>query len=133
MTDGARSVDEYIAALPWNRRLPMEELRNALLKAAPRATETIAYKMPALRLNGAFFMSYDAFKGHYSVFPATRRMQEILGDEIAPHVYGKGTLRFSADEPLPLDLLRRIVAIRLEDFSSTGQPALPSRTRASAR
>jgi uncharacterized protein YdhG (YjbR/CyaY superfamily) len=83
---------------------------------APRAVEIIAYKMPALRLNGAFFMSYDAYKGHYSLFPYTDRMERVLGDEIAPHRAGKGTLRFKAGEPLPLDLIRRIVEVRLEDF-----------------
>jgi uncharacterized protein YdhG (YjbR/CyaY superfamily) len=119
-SDGARAVDDYIAALPEDRRAPMTELRRVLIAAAPRATEAIAYDMPALRLNGAFFVSYDAYKTHYSLFPGTQRMEETLGEEIAPHVYGKGTLRFRADEALPLDLIRRIVEIRLEDFPQGG-------------
>ncbi len=118
MTDGTRAVDQYIAALPDDRRGPMTELRRVLVSTAPQAAETIAYKMPALRLNGAFFMSYDSYKSHYSLFPYTQRMEETLADEIAPYVAGKGTLRFKADEPLPLDLIRRIVGIRLEDFPS---------------
>jgi uncharacterized protein YdhG (YjbR/CyaY superfamily) len=120
MTDGVRAVDEYIAALPEARREPMTALRGALVAAAPQADETIAYKMPALRLNGAFFMSYDSYKSHYSLFPYTHRMEEVLGDEIAPYVSGKGTLRFKVDQPLPLDLIGRIVEIRLEDFARKG-------------
>ena len=116
MTDGTRAVDEYIAALPEDRRVPMSELRQVLVSTAPLAAETIAYKMPALRLGGAFFMSYDAYKNHYSLFPATQRMEETLRDEIAPYVAGTGTLRFKAADPLPLDLIRRLVEIRLEDF-----------------
>ena len=116
--DGARAVDAYIAGLPEARRGPMSNLRRVLVSSAPGAAETIAYKMPALRLNGAFFMSYDSYKSHYSLFPATQRMQQVLGDEIAPYVAGKGTLRFKADEPLPLELIKRIVAIRLEDFTN---------------
>ena len=113
---GVRAVDEYICALPEDRRGPMAEIRRALVSAAPKAAETIAYKMPALRMNGAFFMSYDAYKRHYSLFPATDRMEQQLGDEIAPYLAGKGTLRFKADEPLPVELIRRVVEIRLQDF-----------------
>jgi hypothetical protein len=29
--------------------------------------------MPALRLNGRFFLSYDVYKTHYSVLPWTMR------------------------------------------------------------
>jgi uncharacterized protein YdhG (YjbR/CyaY superfamily) len=120
MNDGASAVDAYIAALPEERRGAMNELRRLLVAGAPRAAETIAYNMPALRLNGAFFMSYDAFKNHYSLFPATQLMEAELGEKIAPYVAGKGTLRFKAIEPLPADLIRRIVEIRLKDFPAGG-------------
>jgi len=43
-------------------------------------------------------------------------MAETLGDEIKPYVSGKGTLRFAADQPLPQDLIRKIVEIRLKEF-----------------
>ena len=118
-SDGARAVQQYIASLPEARRGPMTDLRRVLVASAPAAAEAIAYKMPALRLNGAFFMSYDSFKHHYSLFPATQIMEQALGDEVAPYVAGKGTLRFPADQPLPLDLIRRIVELRLKEFSST--------------
>src|SRR3712207_5129016 len=100
MNDGTRAVDEYISGLPDDRRRAMNELREVLVTTAPDAAETIAYKMPALRLNGAFFMSYDSYKNHCSLFPYTQRMEERLGDEIAPYQAGKGTLRFKAGEPL---------------------------------
>ena len=54
----------------------MQALRRTVGEAAPQATETIAYNMPALRLNGRFLLSYEAFKNHYSVFPWTDRMTQ---------------------------------------------------------
>ena len=120
-SDGARAVEQYIRALPEARRGPMTDLRRVLVATAPEAVEAIAYKMPALRLNGAVLMSYDSFKRHYSLFPATQLMEQALGDEVTPYVAGKGTLRFPADQPLPIDLIRRIVELRLKDFSSTGR------------
>jgi uncharacterized protein YdhG (YjbR/CyaY superfamily) len=115
---GSRQVDAYIEALPEDRRTVTQQLRGIITAAAPQAVEAIAYKMPALRLEGRFFMSYDAYKGHCSLFPWTQLMVEELGDEIAPYLSGKGTLHFRSGEPLPVDLIRRIVAIRLRDFGA---------------
>jgi hypothetical protein len=56
------SVDEYMAALPEDRRAVLEELRRTVKAAAPGATETIAYQMPALRSGDRFLVSYAAFK-----------------------------------------------------------------------
>jgi uncharacterized protein YdhG (YjbR/CyaY superfamily) len=109
------SVDEYMAGLPDDRRVAMEQLRGTIRAAAPDATEVIAYNMPAFRLDGRFLVSYEAFKRHYSLFPWTDRMIAVLGDELTPYAVGKGTIRFGADEPMPLGLVGRIVAIRHEE------------------
>ena len=109
------TVDEYLAALPEDRRGPMQQLRDTIRAAAPDATEVITYKMPGFKRNGRFFLSYDAFKHHYSVFPSTDPMIAALGDELAPYLVGKGTIRFPASRPIPVDLVRRIAEIRVAE------------------
>lgn len=113
---GSADVDAYIEALPADKRAVMAQLREILTTAAPEAAEAISYKMPALKINNRFFMSYDAFKSHFSLFPSTDGMIELLGDELTRYLSGKGTLRFDADKPLPADLIKRIVEIRLAEF-----------------
>lgn len=113
------TVDEYMAALPPERREVMETLRRAVNEAAPQAAETVAYNMPALRVGGRFLLSYEAYTNHYSVFPRTDRMADQLGSELLPYQHGKGTLRFPAGQPLPLDLIRRIVAIRHDEITAS--------------
>lgn len=113
-------VDEYMAQLPDDRRAVMEELRTTIRSAARDATEVISYNMPAFRLDGRFLVSYEAFKRHYSVFPWSDGMLEELGDELRPHAVGKGTIRFPADEPIPLDLVRKIVEIRKREVRREG-------------
>src|SRR5688572_25653430 len=93
------TVDAYMAGLPEDRRAAMEDLRRTIRAAAPAATEAISYNMPAFRLDGRFFVSYEAFKRHYSLFPWTDEMVDELGDEVRPYAVGKGTLRFPADQP----------------------------------
>jgi uncharacterized protein YdhG (YjbR/CyaY superfamily) len=118
MTTPNPEVDAYIGALPEDRRQPMTRLRETIRAAAPDATEVITYKMPGFKAGTSFLVSYDAFKRHYSLFPWNDEMVAALGDEIAPHVKGRGTLQFSASEPLPLDLIRRIVEIRVRQVAA---------------
>ncbi len=112
-----QDVDEYMAQLPDDRRAVMEQLRSTIRSAAPDATEAISYNMPAFRLGGRFLVSYEAFKRHYSLFPWNDGMVEELGEEMKPYAVGKGTIRFPADEPIPLELVGRIVAIRTRDVA----------------
>lgn len=112
----APTVADYIAALPDERRGPMEALRAAVRSGAPDATETIAYGMPALRSHGGqFLVSFDAYKRHYSLFPASEAVVAALGDELTPYLAGKGTIRFPADRPLPTALITRIVQVRFAE------------------
>jgi uncharacterized protein YdhG (YjbR/CyaY superfamily) len=113
---GPTTIDEYMAALPDERRAAMTDLRRTVNAAAPGAIESIAYQMPALRSHGGqFLVSYAAFKRHYSLFPASEVVVTALGAELAPYLSGKGTIRFPADRPLPLALITRIVEIRFAE------------------
>ena len=112
------SVDDYMAALPEDRRAVMEQLRATMRAAAPEATEAVSYNMPGLRLNGRFLVSYEAFTRHYSLFPWTDAMLAELGEALRPHAVGKGTIRFEADQPIPLALVERIVRIRIREVAA---------------
>ena len=115
-------MDEYLAALPNERRAPMDELRRAIKAGAPEATETIAYGMPAFRSHGGqFLVSYDAYKNHYSLFPASTPVVEGLGDELTPYLAGKGTIRFPAGKPIPTAMVRRIAEIRFAENAARGR------------
>ena len=106
---GPATVEEYLAALPDAQRAVMNELRQTITGAAPAASETIAYQMPALRRDGRFLVSYAAFKAHYSLFPASEAVIEALGEELTPYLAGKGTIHFPADRPIPFALVAKVV------------------------
>ena len=107
------TVEDYMAALPdGSRKTVLEKLRKTIKAAAPEATETISYRMPAFKDRGRILVYYAAFKDHYSIFPASEAIIEALGEELEPYVTGKGTIRFDADEPLPVALVKKIVKAR---------------------
>jgi uncharacterized protein YdhG (YjbR/CyaY superfamily) len=116
------TVDEYIAQLPEDRREAMSLLRRTIRAAAPDATEVITYKMPGFKAHGTFLVSYDAFKRHYSLFPASQVVVDEVGDAIQPYLAGRGTIRFPASRPIPADLVTRIVKARLAEVAGRSRP-----------
>ena len=114
------SVEDYMAALPAERRVVLEELRQTIRAAAPEATETISYQMPTFKSHGQFLVSYAAFKKHYSLFPASEAVVEALGDELTPYLAGKGTIRFPADKPIPIATVTKILKVRLAENAAHG-------------
>ena len=114
-TNDATGVDDYLAALPEDRRAILAALRQTIRDAAPEATEEISYRMPAFRAHGRILVCYAAFRDHFSLFPASMSSLAIVADEVAPFHNGKGTIRFDWDHPLPVDLVRRIVTVRLAE------------------
>jgi uncharacterized protein YdhG (YjbR/CyaY superfamily) len=112
-------VDAYMAALPDAKRAVMEELRATIMAAAPEADEVITYKMPGFKTHGRFLVSYDAYKQHYSLFPASDAVVSALGDAITPYLAGRGTIRFPADQPLPLAMIATIITVRVAENDAT--------------
>lgn len=110
------TVDEYLSAVPEPFRAMLRSLRAVIRDAAPAATEHISYGMPSYK-QGRPLVSFAAFKHHCSLFG----MSSSLFEELAPDLRGwrtsKGTIRFTADRPLPENLVRKIVAARLEEIA----------------
>ena len=115
------SVEQYLASLPVDKRTALERLRATIRAAAPEATETISYQMPAFKVNGRMLVSYAAFKDHYSLFPMSGEVVEALADELKPYASGKGTIRFGLDAPLPVALVKKVVKVRLEELAARGR------------
>jgi uncharacterized protein YdhG (YjbR/CyaY superfamily) len=114
------SVDAYLATLPDDRRAWMQRLRETIRAAAPDAVEVITYRMPGFKSDGSFLVSYDAFKRHYSLFPASEAVVDACGDELRPYLTGKGTISIPIGTPVPVELVTKIVQARVEEVSARG-------------
>jgi len=69
--------------------------------------------MPTFYLNGNL-VHFAAFKDHYSFFPCPCG-NEKLEKELAPYRSGKGTLRFPIDKPIPWDIVKKVIEIRVKE------------------
>jgi uncharacterized protein YdhG (YjbR/CyaY superfamily) len=115
------TIDEYIAGFPDAVQQDLRAVRAAVRKAAPEAEEAIKYGMPTYVLNGNL-VYFAAFKKHLGFYGTSLQMGGgALRDELAPYAGPKGSLKFPFGKPMPLDLVRRIVEIRVADNAARAE------------
>jgi uncharacterized protein YdhG (YjbR/CyaY superfamily) len=110
------TIDDYIQASPPRVRHILERIRRTVRSAAPEATEVISYRMPAFKLHG-ILIYFAAFKNHIGLFPPVKGDPKLV-KAAARYAGEKGNLRFPLDEPIPYDLIKRIVLHRVEQSAS---------------
>lgn len=108
-----KTIDEYIAGFPDDVQAILQQIRETIRVAAPDAQETISYQMPTFTLKGAL-VHFAAFKNHIGFYP-TPTGTEAFSEELAAYKGGKGSIRFPLDQPIPFELISRIVAYRVEE------------------
>lgn len=110
---GAADVEKYLAKVPEPARSTLQKVREMIRKAAPKeATEAISYGIPAFKHNG-MLVAYAAFKEHCSFFPASGTLLKEFAEELKEYPCSKGTIRFAAEQPLPEELVRKLVQARV--------------------
>ena len=113
---GAKQVDDYLAGVPDDARAALEKLRKTIRAAAGReAVEGFSYGIPAFKLHGRPLVAYAALKRHCSFFPMSPAVIEAHTKELSSYETAKGTIRFTADKPLPSALVRKLVKARIAE------------------
>lgn len=107
-----KDADSYIALFPESTQKKLQQLRNAIKKAAPNAEEVISYNMPAYKLNG-ILVYFAGYENHIGFYPTSLPIQ-VFKEELTAYKTSKGAIQFPLDEKLPADLIKRIVKFRIE-------------------
>lgn len=110
----AKTVDEYIKALPEDFRIALETLRRAILKAAPNAEEIISYQIPTYKYKGPL-VHFAAFKDHCSLIIINKNIIGIFKKELTGYKTTGTTIHFTPDKPLSSTLVQKIVKIRMKE------------------
>lgn len=109
----ASNVDEYISEFPEHTQYLLQELRAAIRKAAPQATEKISWRMPTFYLNGNI-AHFAGYKKHIGFYPGAEAMENFK-DEMVMYKTSKGAVQFPLDKPLPLDLVAKIIKYNISN------------------
>ena len=114
------SVKAYLARVDGPAKGTFGKLRAAILSAAPKqATETISYRIPAVRHKG-ILVWFAAFRDHCSLFPTAAVVRQFK-DELGAYKTSKGTIQFPAGKAPPAGLVRRIVKARVARVEAKGR------------
>ena len=106
------NIDEYIKGFPAPIQKLLQQVRETIKKAAPDAEETIKYSMPTFTLNGNL-VHFAAFKNHIGLYPTPNGI-DAFKKELSVYKGAKGSVQFPLDQPMPLELIAKIVKYRVE-------------------
>ncbi len=108
------SIDEYIAEFPPETQQVLEALRALIRASAPAATETISYAIPTFDLNGQHLAHFAGYGRRVGFYPGSSGIKAFM-EELRPYKSAKGSVQFPLGQPLPVDLIRRIVEFRVAE------------------
>ena len=111
-----RTVDEYIAKAPKERRAALTKLRHTIKAAAPKATESVSYGMAGFKQDGKRVAYFAHWKSHIALYGTSRDFIDAHAAELEGYVQSKGTLQFATDKPLPYGLVTKIVKARIAEI-----------------
>ena len=112
-TVSPQNIDEYIASFPPGIQEILQEIRLTIAKTAPEASEKIGYGMPTFTLGGNL-VHFGAFKNHIGFYPMPSGTSQFR-QEIMKYKHAKGSIQFPIEQPMPFDLIARIVKFRVEE------------------
>jgi len=108
------NVGEYVKSFSADVQKSLNKIREIIRKAAPDAIESIAYGMPAYKLNGKPLVYFAGYKSHIGFYATPSGHTEFSG-ELSKYKQGKGSVQFPLSEPIPFDLIKRIVEFRVRE------------------
>lgn len=111
-TTAAATIKEYIAEFPKDVQKVLNQVYKTVKQGAPKAEESIAYGMPAFKLNGKPLVYFAAFKEHIGFYPTPNGITAFK-KEFAKYKQGKGSVQFLLSEPMPFGLIEKIVKFRV--------------------
>lgn len=114
------SIDEYITQCPPEVQPVLQKIRQVVKEAAPDAVERISYQMPAFYENGD--LVYFGAHAHHIGFYPTGSGIEAFKDELTAYKWSKGAVQFPLDQPVPYDLIRRMVKFRVAENLKKNSP-----------
>lgn len=113
-----KTVDEYIKSFDGITKERLEEMRALVKEQIPKVEERISYDMPGFFLDKKLIVYFAGYKNHIGLYPG-RTNSAAYNELAAKYASGKSTARFPHSEPLPTDIIKRFIKVRLEEAHTT--------------
>jgi uncharacterized protein YdhG (YjbR/CyaY superfamily) len=112
----SEEITSYLDALDEPKRTTLQKLREIILDVIPEAEQGLSYKVPAFKLHGKVVAGFAAFQNHLSYLPFSGSVFPELKEDLVAYSTSKGALRFAIDEPLPKELVEKLIKVRISQL-----------------
>ncbi len=113
MNNAVTDVDTYLARFDGEVKSRLLQLRELVRVEVPEAVESLSYGLIGYKLTGKPLVYFGGFTHHVG-FYATPNGHEAFAEEFAKYKQGKGSVQLPLDQPLPVELIKRVIAYRKE-------------------
>jgi uncharacterized protein YdhG (YjbR/CyaY superfamily) len=113
----AQDVDAYLRGVEEPKRSTLQALRRTIVEIIPDAEQVISYCVPAFRLDGRIVAGFAAFRNHLSYLPFSGSVLSYLDKELSGYTMTKSALHFPIDQPLPKQLVKKLIRVRIAESS----------------
>lgn len=110
------SVQEYLKNSTPSQQKEYDRIKKIVLSLVPDVEEVISYGIPTFKYKGRYVLYFGAFKNHVSVFPGGN--VDVLKDKLTKYKISKGTIQYDEKDPIPEDIIREFVVMRIETLKS---------------
>lgn len=112
-----QSIDEYIGTFPDDIQSRLESMRQIIKSVIPGAIETISYQIPTFKINNKNIVHFSAYKKHIGLYPGSSAIEHFK-EELSQYKWSKGAVQFPLDNPIPSELVKKIVIFRARENQS---------------
>ncbi|HEY3923715.1 MAG TPA: DUF1801 domain-containing protein [Acidothermaceae bacterium] len=109
----AAEIDGHLGQLEEPKHSTLQQLRRDILSVVPDAEQCLSYAVPGFNVAGKTIAGFAAFKNHLSYLPHSGSVFAQLANELAAYQKSTGALRFAVDQPLPRELVEKLIVVRL--------------------
>ncbi len=110
-----QEIGQYLGALDDPKRATLTQLRDTIVAILPEAERCISYGMPAFKLEGKTIAGFAAFKNHLSYLPHSGSVIRRLAEDTEGYTKTEGSLHFAVNEPLPKELVKKLLDTRMAE------------------
>lgn len=110
------AVDDFLADLQLDDRATFERVVELATVAAPGAVQGTSYGLAAMMYSGRPLLGLAAAQSHLSLFPFSPAVVDAVRDRLDGYSLSKGTVRFTASNPLPDDVVTDMVSLRKSEI-----------------
>jgi uncharacterized protein YdhG (YjbR/CyaY superfamily) len=114
----ASEIEDYLQRLDEPKRSTLRQLRRDILAVVPDAEQCLSYGVPGFKVADKTIAGFAAFKNHLSYLPHSGSVFQELREELIGYEKSKGSLHFPIDQPLPPELVGKLISVRLRQATA---------------